>query len=288
MEADTIKKVEIKNKIQKEYLRRTRKLQETKLSSRNFIKGINTWAVLVRYLGHFLKWTRDEFKQIDLRRRKLMTMHKALHPRDNVNRQYISRKERGRGFASIEDSVDASIQRLEDYIQKHDGGLITAIRNDTDNTMDNKMTITKKQKWEGKQLYERFKRLINISHDKTWTWLRKGNFKRETESPLIAAQNNTERTKNIKTRIDRTQQNSKYRLCGDRYETINHIISECSKLAQKEYKTRHYWVAKVIHCEMCKYLNLTIQTNGICTIQHLSEKITHINSSGTLTYTRIT
>ena len=37
----------------------------------------------------------------------------------------------------------------------------------------------------------RFKRLINnISHDKNWTWLRKGNFKRETESLLIAAQNN--------------------------------------------------------------------------------------------------
>ena len=40
-------------------------------------------------------------------------------------------------------SVDASIQRLEDYIQKHDGGLITAIRTDTDNTMDNRMRITR-------------------------------------------------------------------------------------------------------------------------------------------------
>ena len=107
-------------------------------------------------------------------------MHKELHPRDDVERLYVSRKEGGRGFASIEDSVDASIQRLEVYIQKHDGGLITAIRNDNDNTMDNRMTITRKQNWEGKQIYGRFKRLINnISHDKTWTWLRKGNFKRE-------------------------------------------------------------------------------------------------------------
>ena len=73
-------------------------------------------------------------------------MHKALHPSDNVDRLYVSRKEGGRGLASIEDSVDASIQRLEDYIQKHDRGLITAIRNDTDNTMDNRMTITRKQK----------------------------------------------------------------------------------------------------------------------------------------------
>ena len=86
-----------------------------------------------------------------------MIMHKALHPRDDVNRLYVSRKERGRGLASIEDRVDASIKRLEDYIEKHD----------TDNAVINKMTITIKQKWE-KQHFGRFKRLINISsHKKT-------------------------------------------------------------------------------------------------------------------------
>ena len=64
---------------------------------------------------------------------------------------------------------------------------------------------------------------------------KKGNFKRETESLLIAAQDNAIRSNHIKARIDKTQQNSKCRLCGDRDETINHIITECSKLAQKEY-----------------------------------------------------
>ena len=66
----------------------------------------------------------------------------------------------------------------------------------------------------------------------TRTWLRKGNFKRETESHLIAAQNNAIRTTD-KVRIDKKQQNSKCILCGDRDETINRIVSECSKLAQK-------------------------------------------------------
>ena len=178
-------------------------------------------------------------------------MHKALHTRDEVDRLYVSRKEGGWGLASIEDSVDASIKRVEDYIQKYEG-LITATRNETENTM-NRMTITRKQKWEGKQLYGRFKRLINnISHDKTCTWRRKGNFKRETESLLIAAQDNAVRTDHIKARIDKTQQSSKCSLCGDREETINHIISECNKLAQREYKARHDWVGKVIHWEMCK------------------------------------
>ena len=63
LEADTIKQVQMKDKIWKEYLRRTRKLLETKFSRRNLIKGINTCSVpLVRYLGPFLKWTRDELK----------------------------------------------------------------------------------------------------------------------------------------------------------------------------------------------------------------------------------
>ena len=70
-------------------------------------------------------------------------MHKALHPRDDVDRLYVSRKEGGRGLASTEDNVDASIQRLEDYIEKHEGGLITAIRNDADDTMDNRMKTRK-------------------------------------------------------------------------------------------------------------------------------------------------
>ena len=157
MEADTIKQVQMKDTIRKEYLRRTRKLLETKLSRRNLIKGINTWAVpLVRHSGPLLKWTRDELKQMDQRTRKLMTMHKALHPRDDVDRLYVSRKEGGRGLASIEDSVDASIHRLEDYKEKHERGLITTIRNDTDNTIDERMTTTRKQKWEGKQLYGHF------------------------------------------------------------------------------------------------------------------------------------
>ena len=92
----------------------------------------------VRYSGAFHKWTRDELKQMDQRTRKLMTMQKTLHPRDHVDRQYVFRKEGGGGLVSIEDSVGASIQRLEDYIEKYERGLITAIRSNTDNTIDDR------------------------------------------------------------------------------------------------------------------------------------------------------
>ena len=65
-----------------------------------------------------------------------MTMHKALHP--HVNKLLVSIKEGERGFASIKDSYDASIQRLEVNIEKFLEGLFTATKNDTDNTKANK------------------------------------------------------------------------------------------------------------------------------------------------------
>ena len=59
-------------------------------------------------------------------------MHKALHSRDDVDRQYVSRKEGGRGLTSFEDSVDASIRRLE-YIKI----VIRATRNITNTRINN-------------------------------------------------------------------------------------------------------------------------------------------------------
>ena len=214
------------------YFRRTSKLLETKPSSRNLIKGINIWAVpLVRYSGPFLKWTRDELQQMNQRTRKPMTMRKVLHPRDDVDWLYVSRKEGGRGLPSIEDSVDTSIQQLKDYIEKHKRELISAIKKDTDNTTDDRMTITRKPKW-GKKKTTQWPLKTNNKHHLTPDNMdlakKKGNLKRETEFLLIAAQDNAIRTNHIKARIDKTQPNNKYRLCGDRDETINHIISKWS------------------------------------------------------------
>ena len=79
LEADTIKQSEMKEKVRKEYLRRTKKLFKIKLCSRNLIKGLNTWVViLIRYSGPFLRWTREELWLIDQRKRILMMiMHKC-------------------------------------------------------------------------------------------------------------------------------------------------------------------------------------------------------------------
>ena len=88
-------------------------------------------------------------------------------------------------------------------------------------------------------MYGYFKRQASeILHEKTRTWLRKANLRRETESLQVATENNAIRTNYIIEKRDTTQQNSWYRLCGDRDEMINHIIREYIKLGEMEYKTR--------------------------------------------------
>ena len=170
---------------------------------------------------------------------------------------YMCQEEREERLASMDTLI-----RLEDYIEKCERRLITDTRNNTNDTSTSRMTITRKQKWEEKQLYARFKQLTSmISHEKTW--LRKGNLKGETKSLQIAKQNNAIWTNHIKARRNRTKQNSRCRLYGERDKTINHIISECSKLAQKEYKITHDWMGKVIPWELWKKLKFD-HMNSIC------------------------
>ena len=45
-------------------------------------------------------------------------------------------------------------------------------------------------------------------------------------------------------------------MCDTKSEIISHIVSECEKLAQKEYKRRHDNVARIVHWKLCEKYNL--------------------------------
>ena len=68
MEADQILRKEMKEKVNKEYFRRTKKVLKSKLNGGNCITAINTWAVsLLRYSAAFLKYKRriESHRQTD-------------------------------------------------------------------------------------------------------------------------------------------------------------------------------------------------------------------------------
>ena len=45
-------------------------------------------------------------------------------------------------------------------------------------------------------------------------------------------------------------------MCGERGETVQHIICECKNLAGREYKRRHDTVAKLVHWKLYEMHNL--------------------------------
>ena len=45
-------------------------------------------------------------------------------------------------------------------------------------------------------------------------------------------------------------------MCDKKGETISHAVSECQKSAQKQYKTRHDNVARIVHWKLCGKYNL--------------------------------
>ena len=61
-------------------------------------------------------------------------------------------------------------------------------------------------------------------------------YKRETESLIMAAQEQAIRTNAIKAKIDKTQAESKCRLYGKVDETVRHIMCECPVLAHRKYR----------------------------------------------------
>ena len=75
-----------------------------------------------------------------------------LHPRDEIDRLYVSRQKRGGGLANIEYSKNESIQGLDYYIKISKERLITAASNSTDNIRINRALKNWKKKCEEKLL----------------------------------------------------------------------------------------------------------------------------------------
>ena len=97
-----------------------------------------------------------------------MTMHNALHPKSNVDRLYIPRKEGGRGLQGVKETVKLTNLGLENYVKESRDRLLTAAKSvdiDLIEPIRETTVETKKQKkeertisWEEKMLHGQFVR----------------------------------------------------------------------------------------------------------------------------------
>ena len=75
------------------------------------------------------------------------------------------------------------------------------------------------------------------------------------DSLIVAVQNQSIRANLVKAKIDKSQGDSLCRMCRKVDKSIDHIVSGCSKLAQKEYKRRHDNLGKIVHWKLARKCN---------------------------------
>ena len=107
-------------------------------------------------------------------------------------------------------------------------------------------------------MYEQFVCEMREEIDKylSWKWLVQSDLKEQIEGTISAAQKQALMTNYTRNKIDKTSGNPLRKMCGERGETVQHIICECKKLAQLEYKRIQDTVAKLVHWKLYEKHNL--------------------------------
>ena len=263
LETDHLKEKEMKDLFSKEYKSRLKLVLKSKLSGKNKIMAANTWAVaILRYSAGVVEWKTNELKVLDRKTRKMMTLYGALHPKSDVDRVYLARQKGGRGLISCEMCVKAEENNLAWYVRNSNERLMAGVRKikilDSEGAKEKNEFKRDRQnaslnRWTEKKMYGQFLREMpeTVDKDKTWEWTRKSDLKVETEALIFAAQEQALRTNYVKFNIDKSVDSPLCRMCNQKGETINHILSECKMLAQKEYKRRHDNIARLVHWKLC-------------------------------------
>ena len=145
----------------------------------------------------------------------MFTIYRALHPKSDVDRLCIPRKKRGRGLISIEDCAELAIRGLEVYVHGSEERLIQAARGDKIDGLEAASALKKSKKvkrledWQKKVLHGQYLRQTKeVRSDQSWAWLQDGYLKRETESLIVADQNQSIRTNLVKAKINKSQGDS--------------------------------------------------------------------------------
>ena len=194
LEGANIKYKQMKERVREEYLRRVRLVAKSRLYAENLIHGINAWAVsVVHYSAGILAWTEKELKAIDVKTRKILAMHGAMHRNSCVVRLYMTRKEGGRGLISIQECVLLEKTSVEKYAHNSDEWMLKVVALQFDEPEETareiKATLAsrRKQVLLGKALHGKFfRQTLEGANERSLQWIKAGYLAKSTEAFLFA------------------------------------------------------------------------------------------------------
>jgi hypothetical protein len=270
LQSDVNNKEKAKDIATKEYYRRIRLIMKSELNAGNSIRAINIWAIpVVRYTAGIVDWTVADLQEADRKTRKLLTMHGAFNLNGDVDRLYIDRKNGGKGLLQVEQVIREEESALAEYVglKKSEDPLLRAvateriaITKESKAEYRKRVTDERQQNYRTKRMHGQFLRQTEdlIDQKESMRWIEEGYMKRGTENLLMAAQEQSLRTRKTRHAIDKANVDPKCRLCAVKDETVDHLVAGCVKLAQGEYKARHDKVASVVHWRLCKKYGIEV------------------------------
>jgi len=162
----------------------------TELSAKNKIQIIGSLALpVLRYSFGIINWHQEEMQKLDCKIRKLLTIHGQHHPKADVDRLYVPRKQGGNGLMQLEAAHAVEITKLVEYIDRKEDPLIQVVRTHQHNTdssvlqtarcmktevqketrkMKDSVAEKTKDRWNGKRMHGQLPRnldqkLVNIN-----------------------------------------------------------------------------------------------------------------------------
>ena len=271
-QALNINETEVKQSLKERFFGRLKKVLNSLLSGGNKVRAYNSWVMpLLIYSFGILKWTQKDLDIIDRRVRSILTSHRVHHPRSSVMRLYIPRKYGGRGFLNAKSLCNREVCNLRDYfikinmnmhrdVIKVDKGLTPLNLAKENWRRPVQISIEDREKiWQSKELHGRFYRALHgpeVNKLASVSWLRFGDIFGETEGFVCAIADEVIKTNNYRKYIMKDGTTDICRACHQPGESLRHIISGCSRLANGEYLHRHNQVARIIHQQLALKYNL--------------------------------
>ena len=169
-----------KDKVKREYLRRTRKIWKSELNARNKVTAHNCFAVaMVRPTVGILDWSKQEIRDIDTATRKILAMTGSLNKKSDIDRLYVKRDQGGRGIISIEDRYCIRMISLHEHLEqvKHQNHYLMKV---IEHEKNNIVRLSNEFKEEFNELAsqlvsegvenieKKIKRCLNMHHLKSW------------------------------------------------------------------------------------------------------------------------
>ena len=134
----------LREKARKEYIRRLKKICRCELSPKNKITAINQKATPVLSYGFgIIDWPQREIDELDVKTRKILTMHKLIYRNQCMDRIYLPRREGGMGLIEINDVYRNTIINLDHYLQTTKDDHLQKVRSHHQEVLPENKSITK-------------------------------------------------------------------------------------------------------------------------------------------------